>query len=89
MARWPSKERQCDISADPDERTIAGLMPLVGEDRSFWASDYPHPDHPGNDLAELRVMVTPMPDPARRGIRDENVARAYRRSPPAPRGPLT
>src|SRR6266403_4980927 len=43
-------KRQCFISADPDERTIAALMPHVGEDKFFWASDYPHPDHPGSYL---------------------------------------
>ena len=73
-------KRQCYISADPDERTIAALMPLVGEDPFFWASDYPHPDHPGNYLEELREMVAPMPDTARRGILGDNVARAYRLS---------
>ena len=71
-------KRQCYISADPDERTIAALMPLVGEDRFFWASDYPHPDHPGNYLEELAEMVAPMTDSARRGILGENVARAYK-----------
>ncbi len=70
--------RQCYVSADPDERTIAALMPLVGEDRFFWASDYPHPDHPGGYLEELSEMVAPMPDSARRGILGENVARAYK-----------
>jgi predicted TIM-barrel fold metal-dependent hydrolase len=71
-------KRQCYISADPDERTIAPLMPLVGEDRFFWASDYPHPDHPGDYLAELREMVAPMTEAGRRGILGENVARVYR-----------
>ena len=47
--------RQCFISADPDERTIPAMMQLVGEDKFFWASDYPHPDHPGNYLDELRA----------------------------------
>ena len=70
--------RQCFISADPDERTIAALMPLVGEDKFFWASDYPHPDHPGAYLEELRGMVAPMTESGRRGILGENVARAYR-----------
>jgi predicted TIM-barrel fold metal-dependent hydrolase len=70
------KER-CFISADPDERTIAGLMPLVGENKFFWASDYPHPDHPGNYLEELAEMVKPMNESGRRGILGENVARAY------------
>jgi predicted TIM-barrel fold metal-dependent hydrolase len=73
------KER-CFISADPDERTIAGLMPLVGEERFFWASDYPHPDHPGNYLEELEGLVAPMGPAGRRGILGENVARAYKLS---------
>ncbi len=71
-------KRQCFISADPDERTIAALMPHVGEDKFFWASDYPHPDHPGAYLDELREMVAPMTESGRRGILGENVARAYR-----------
>jgi uncharacterized protein len=71
-------KRQCYISADPDERTIAGLMQLVGEDKFFWASDYPHPDHPGNYLEELQGMVAPMPESGRRAILGENVARAYK-----------
>ncbi|HEX2440942.1 MAG TPA: amidohydrolase family protein [Methylomirabilota bacterium] len=70
--------RQCFISADPDERTITAMMPHVGEDKFFWASDYPHPDHPGAYLDELREMVKPMTDTGRRGILGENVARAYR-----------
>ena len=71
-------KRQCYISADPDERTIPAMMQLVGEDKFFWASDYPHPDHPGNYLEELREMVAPMADSGRRAILGENVARAYK-----------
>jgi len=71
-------KRQCYISADPDERSIAAMTRLVGEDRFFWASDYPHPDHPGDYLTELRGMVQEMNTNARRGVLGENVARAYR-----------
>jgi predicted TIM-barrel fold metal-dependent hydrolase len=70
-------KRQCYISADPDERSIAAMTQLVGEDRFFWASDYPHPDHPGDYLEELRGMVTGMTTTARRGVLGENVARAF------------
>ena len=70
--------RQCWISADPDERTIASLMPLVGEDKFFWASDYPHPDHPGNYLQELQGMTAPMTDSGKRAVLGENVAKVYR-----------
>jgi predicted TIM-barrel fold metal-dependent hydrolase len=54
------------------------MTKLVGEDRFFWASDYPHPDHPGDYLTELRGMVEGMTPSARRGVLGENVARAYR-----------
>jgi predicted TIM-barrel fold metal-dependent hydrolase len=38
--------RQCWISFDPDESTLAftARSPLCGADRIVWASDYPHPD---------------------------------------------
>ena len=53
-------------------------MPLVGEDKFFWASDYPHPDHPGSYLEELRHLTAP--DDGVGPPRDpgENVARAYK-----------
>jgi predicted TIM-barrel fold metal-dependent hydrolase len=70
-------KRQCYISADPDERTIAAMMAMVGEDKFFWATDYPHPDHPANYLEELHEMVAPMTDSGRRAILGENVARVY------------
>jgi predicted TIM-barrel fold metal-dependent hydrolase len=54
------------------------MMGHVGESKFFWASDYPHPDHPGNYLEELRGMVAAMTESGRRGILGENVARAYK-----------
>lgn len=71
-------KRQCYISADPDERSIAAMTQLVGEDRFFWASDYPHPDHPGDYIEELRGMVTGMTTTARRGVLGENVAKCFK-----------
>ncbi len=70
-------KRQCYISADPDERSIAAMTGLIGDDRFFWASDYPHPDHPGNYLEELRGMVEGMTPKARAGVLGHNVASAY------------
>ncbi len=31
---------------NPHERTIAAMTRLAGADKFFWATDYPHPDHP-------------------------------------------
>ena len=70
-------KNRCYISADPDERTIAAMMELVGENKFFWASDYPHPDHPGNYLEELRGLIAPMKESGRRAILGANVAQAY------------
>jgi len=41
-------DRQVWISADPDERALPAMVDLVGADKFFWASDFPHPDHAGN-----------------------------------------
>jgi uncharacterized protein len=57
--------RQCWISFDPDESTLAftARSPLCGADRIVWASDYPHPDakYPGitDELVEAIASLTP------------------------------
>jgi predicted TIM-barrel fold metal-dependent hydrolase len=70
-------KRSCFISADPDERTIAAMMDIVGENKFFWASDYPHPDHPGNYLEELKGLIAPMKPSGKRAILGDNVAKIY------------
>ncbi len=69
--------RQCWIAADPDETTLAGVIPRVGEDRFFWASDFPHPDHPPEYVSELMRVVDELPESARAGFLGRNVLRAY------------
>jgi predicted TIM-barrel fold metal-dependent hydrolase len=69
--------RQCFISCDPDERTIPSLMKLYGEDRFFWASDYPHPDHTGDYLQALETMAGELPEPARKRLLGANVRQAF------------
>jgi predicted TIM-barrel fold metal-dependent hydrolase len=36
--------RQCMISFDPDEVTLAFTAEHLGAHKILWASDYPHPD---------------------------------------------
>lgn len=69
--------RQCFISADPDEQRLALIADSVGVDKFFWASDFPHSDHPGNYMEELEELVEKMSPAAASGILGENVARAY------------
>jgi uncharacterized protein len=79
MKRPPSEyfNRQCWISADPDEKAVAHIIDFIGADRFFWASDFPHPDHDDDYLEELAHLVAPLSEPARRGILWENVSKAY------------
>jgi uncharacterized protein len=69
--------RQCWISGDPDETALSRIIEHVGADRFFWATDYPHFDHPRNYIEELADLVKGLPEAARRGILGDNVARAY------------
>lgn len=72
--------RQCYISFDPDETTLAFTAnhPLVGADRIIWASDYPHPDakFPGV-VRELLEQTETLDDGARARIFGENAAALY------------
>jgi uncharacterized protein len=69
--------RQCWISCDPDERTIPALMDLYGADRFLWASDFPHPDHTGDYIAELEALAGKLSPSARQNLLGENVLRCY------------
>jgi predicted TIM-barrel fold metal-dependent hydrolase len=69
--------RQCWISGDPDERTLAAIIPLVGQDRFFWASDFPHPDHPPEYVGRMGRIVEALPEEARAGLLGRNVLAAY------------
>ena len=68
---------QCYISADPDERARAYLIEFAGEDRFFWATDFPHQDHGSGYMNELEQMLKAMPESARPKVAGLNVADAY------------
>ena len=70
-------KRQCWISGDPDERALAHIINYVGEDRFFWATDYPHFDHPGNYMEELEELVAPLSETARNNLLGDSAASAY------------
>ncbi len=72
--------RQCWISFDPDESTLAftARHPLVGAERIIWASDYPHPDakFPGV-VRELSAATESLADAPRERILGLNSAELY------------
>ena len=69
--------RQCWISGDPDETALADIVTRVGADRFFWASDFPHPDHPPDYVPELERLVADLPEAARAGFLGANALAAY------------
>jgi len=70
-------KRQCWISGDPDEKAVAHIVEHVGNDKFFWATDFPHFDHPGNYLEALNNLVSPLSEQARKNLLGDSVARVY------------
>ncbi|MGH8005648.1 MAG: amidohydrolase family protein [Candidatus Binatia bacterium] len=70
-------QRQCWISAEPDETALAHIIEHVGTDKFFWATDYPHDDHTQGYIAALDILAAQLSESARRGILGDNVAQVY------------
>lgn len=79
MKRLPSEifRAQCFISGDPDERAVAHLFDPIGAECFVWATDYPHPDHPGTWAPSLERLVAPLSEETRAKVLGRNVARLY------------
>ncbi len=79
MKRRPSDafREQCFISGDPDETALSHVIDPVGADCFMWATDYPHPDHPGTWAPSLERLVAPLSPTTRAKLLGENVARIY------------
>lgn len=70
-------DRNCFISADPDERAVSHLIEPLGADKFFWASDFPHPDHTADYIERLKGLVAPLSKDAQAKILRENVSKVY------------
>lgn len=79
MKRLPSEyfRDQCFISGDPDETALAYVIDHVGADCFMWATDYPHPDHPGTWAKSLEALVEPLGQETRAKFLGGNVTRIY------------
>jgi predicted TIM-barrel fold metal-dependent hydrolase len=70
--------RQCFISGDPDETAAPLIMDHVGGHCFMWATDYPHPDHPGTWVDALTRLVEPLSADTRAALLGGNVRRLYK-----------
>ena len=70
-------QRQCVISAEPDESLTAPVVEHLGDDYVIWASDYPHLDAEIGVVAELRGRLAALPLASQRKVLGENVMRFY------------
>jgi predicted TIM-barrel fold metal-dependent hydrolase len=79
-SRRPSEyfRAQCFISGDPDETAAPWIIDHVGAECFMWATDYPHPDHPGTWARALEQFVAPLSAKTRAAVLGRNVARIYR-----------
>jgi predicted TIM-barrel fold metal-dependent hydrolase len=79
LKRKPSEyfREQCFISGDPDETAVSHIIDHVGADCFMWATDYPHPDHPGSWAQALEKLVEPLSVKTQAKVLGGNVARIY------------
>jgi predicted TIM-barrel fold metal-dependent hydrolase len=70
-------DRQCLISADPDETMTAAIVDRFGDDKVIWASDYPHIDAEMNVLSSLMGQLGGLPTESQNRILGGNALRFY------------
>ena len=69
--------RQCLVSADPDETTIAPIVQAIGADYFVWASDYPHIDASFGVVGEIRSRISSLPTADQAKLLGLNALRFY------------
>ena len=65
------------MSGDPDETVAPYTIDKVGAHCFMWATDYPHPDHPGTWVRALERFVEPLTAETRAKVLGDNVRRIY------------
>lgn len=79
LQRRPSDylREQVWFVAEPEERTIAAQLDLVGEDHLLWGSDFPHIDSTLDAPKLIRGSVGDLPADRRRRVLGDNARLAF------------
>lgn len=63
--------------AEPEERTIGAMLDLVGEDRIFWGSDFPHIDSHMHAHELIRETAAALPPERRARVMGDSAAKVW------------
>lgn len=69
--------RQCFISIEPDERYLGDMIDYLGPDNLIFGSDFPHPDHRVDIVADAVALAERLSPKIVRQILWDNPARFY------------
>jgi predicted TIM-barrel fold metal-dependent hydrolase len=69
--------RQCFVSTDPGERSLASVVALVGAEPILFATDYPHPDALSGDVVGRVAGRSDLGDAAKAQILRRNAERCF------------
>jgi predicted TIM-barrel fold metal-dependent hydrolase len=76
-------QRQCYVSADPEEYMLAEVIELIGDDRIVFSTDYPHPDSPWPHAVKSFVALPGLGAESKRKILWDNALSLYDMKPPS------
>jgi len=70
-------QRNCYFVAEPEERTIASMLDLVGEENILWGSDYPHIDSNINAPNLIRQSIAALTPARQQAVLGGNAVRVF------------
>jgi uncharacterized protein len=71
-------QRQCFVSADPEEKAVVpAFVRCLGDTTLCWSSDFPHPDHEWQGMVQQFRDRDDVSEDTKRRVMGENAARAY------------
>ena len=79
MKMKPSEyfQRQCWVSLEPNEKSVTAAIQILGADRVFWGSDYPHQEGHPDAVQMVKAQISSLPNGDQQRILGENALELY------------